>query len=102
MRKIGGFPGGSVVEESACRSRRHGFDPGLGRLPEEGNGNSLQCSCLGNPVDRGAWRATGHGATKSRTQLSDSAVISVVRSDAGESQHTERLRSERSGLLVCR
>ena len=32
--------------------------PGLGRYPKEGNGNPLQCSCLGNPMDRGAWRAT--------------------------------------------
>ena len=39
--------------------------------PEEGNGNPLQCSCLGNPMDRGAWRATVHGVTKSLTRLSD-------------------------------
>ena len=41
------------------------------QFPEEGNGNLLQCSCLENPIDRGAWRATAHGVTKSRTQLSD-------------------------------
>ena len=39
--------------------------PGLGRSPEEGNGNPLQYSCLGNPIDRGAWRAIGHGDFKS-------------------------------------
>ena len=33
----------------------------------EGNGNTLQYSCLGNPMDRGAWRAAIHGVTKSRT-----------------------------------
>ena len=33
--------------------------PGLGRFPEEGHGNPLQCSCLENSMDRGAWRATG-------------------------------------------
>jgi len=38
---------------------------GLGRSPEEGNGNPLQCSCLGNPVDRGAWWATVHGGAES-------------------------------------
>ena len=38
-----------------------GLDLGLGRSPGEGNGNSLQYSCLGNPKDRGAWQATVHG-----------------------------------------
>ena len=51
-----GFPGGSVVKESACWYRRRDFDPWVGRSPGEGNGNPLQYSCLGNPVDRGAWR----------------------------------------------
>ena len=47
--------------------------PGLGRSPGGGNGNPLQCLCLGNPMDRGAWRATVHGVhgvAKSRTRLS--------------------------------
>ena len=35
-----------------------GSIPGSGRFPEEGNGNPLQYSCLGNPMDRGAWQAT--------------------------------------------
>ena len=43
--------------------------PGSGRFPGEGNGNPLQYSCLGNPMDRGAWWVTVHGATKSGTQL---------------------------------
>ena len=43
---------------------------GLGRSPGEGNGYSLQYSCLGNPTDRGVWRAPVHGVTKSQTQLS--------------------------------
>ena len=38
--------------------------PGLGRSPGEGNDNLLQYSCLGNPMDRGAWMATVHGVTK--------------------------------------
>ena len=37
----------------------------------EGNGTPLQCSCLENPMDRGAWWATVHGVTKSQTRLSD-------------------------------
>ena len=39
---------------------------GSGRSPGEGNGNPLQYSCLENPMDRGAWRATAHGVTQSR------------------------------------
>ena len=38
--------------------------PGLGRPPGEGNGYPLQYSCLGNPMDRGAWQATAHGVAK--------------------------------------
>ena len=66
--------GGLVVKESTCQYRRFGFDPWVGKTPwtpGEGNGNSLQLSCLGNPMDRGAWWVTVHGVTKSRIQLSD-------------------------------
>ena len=41
--------------------------PGLGRSSEVGNGNPLECSCLGNSMDRGAWRATVHRVAKSQT-----------------------------------
>ena len=43
---------------------------GLGRSPGEGNGNSLQYSCLENPMDKGAWGAAIHGVPKSWTRLS--------------------------------
>ena len=43
-----------------------GSVPGRGRSPGEGHGNPLQYSCLGNPMDRGAWQATVHGVAKSR------------------------------------
>ena len=66
-----GFPGGSDGKESSCNEGDPGSIPGLGRFPGEGNGNPLQYSCLGNPMDRGAWRATVHGVAKSGTQLSD-------------------------------
>ena len=66
-----GFPRGSVSKESACNSGDPGLIPGSGRFPGEENGNPLQCSCLGNPVDIGAWQATVHGAAKSQTQLSN-------------------------------
>ena len=44
--------------------------PGSGRSPGKGHGNPLQYSCLENPMDKGAWQATVHGAVKSETQLS--------------------------------
>ena len=44
-----------------------GSIPGLERSPGEGNGSPLQYSCLENPMDRGAWRATVHGVIKNRT-----------------------------------
>ena len=68
---IGGFPGGSEVKVSACNAGDLGSIPGLGRSPEEGNGNPLQYSCLENPMVRGAWWATVHGVAKSQTGLSD-------------------------------
>ena len=48
-----------------------GLKPELRRSPGGGNENSLQYSCLENPIYRGVWRATVHGVTKSRTQLSN-------------------------------
>ena len=62
---FGDFPGSSAGKESACNAGDHGSTPGSGRSPGEGIGNSLQYSCLENPVDRGAWQATVHGVTKS-------------------------------------
>ena len=59
-----GFPGGSVVENLPAIAEDVGLIPGSERYPGEGNGNPLQYSCLGNPMDRGAWRATVHGVTK--------------------------------------
>ena len=64
------FPGGSDGKESACKAGDSGSIPGLRRCPGEGNGYPLQYSCLKNPMDRGAWRATVHGVAKSRTRLS--------------------------------
>ena len=50
--------------------RDTGLVPGLGRSPEDGNGNPLQHSCLGNPMDRGAWWAPVHMVAKNQTGLS--------------------------------
>ena len=59
-----GFPGGSVVKNPPANSGDAGSIPASGSSPGEGNGNPLQYSCLGNPVDRGAWQAIVHGVTK--------------------------------------
>ena len=56
----------SPRKEPACSAGDPGSIPGLGRSPEEGNGNLLQYSCLKNPMDRGAWRAAVHGVAKVR------------------------------------
>ena len=52
-------------------ARDEGSIPGLGRSPGGGHGHSLQYSCLENPMDRGAWRATVHRAAKSWERLSN-------------------------------
>ena len=66
-----GFPGGSVVKNPPANAGDAGLIPGSGRSPGVGNGNPLQYSCLGNPMDRGAWWAIVHRITKSQTRLSD-------------------------------
>ena len=63
----GVFPGGSDGKESACNTGDLGSIPELGRSPGEGDGCPLQYSCLENPTDRGAWRATVHRVAKSQT-----------------------------------
>ena len=62
--------GGSVVKNLLTNvgdARDTGSIPGPGRSPGGGNGNPFQYSCLGNTMDRGAWRATVHGVTESET-----------------------------------
>ena len=64
------FPGGSVVKNWPAMqeiSGDVGLIPRWERSPGEGNGNPLQYSCLGNGMDRGAWRATVHGFAESDT-----------------------------------
>ena len=51
-------------KESTFNEGDAGLIPGSGRSPEEGNGNPLQYSCLGNPMDRGVWQVTVHGVAK--------------------------------------
>ena len=56
-------------KESTCNAGDDGSIPGLERSPGEGSGNPLQYSCLGSPMDRGAWRATDMGVTRVRHEL---------------------------------
>ena len=59
-----GFPGGSVVKNPPASAGDAGLICGLGRSPGRGHDNPLQYSCLGNPMDRGAWQATVLGVTE--------------------------------------
>ena len=61
---VQGFPSGSVVNNLPANAGDVGLILGSGRSLGEGNGNPLQYSCLGNLMDRGAWRATVHGGHK--------------------------------------
>ena len=68
-----GFPGGAVGEENIYQCRRHGdvgLIPGSGRslIPWRRKWQFIPVSCLENPMDRGGWRATVHGVTKSQTR----------------------------------
>ena len=65
-----GFSGSSLVKNLPADAGDSGPTPESRRSPGEGHGNTLQYSWLENPMDRGAWRATVHGVTKSGTQLS--------------------------------
>ena len=73
-----GFLGGIVVKNPPANegdARDRGYIPRLGRSPGVGNGNMLQYSSLENSMVRGAWWATVHGVTKSRTQMSKHTQI---------------------------
>ena len=59
-----GFPGSSVVKNPLANAGDASSILGSGRSPGEGNGNTLQYSCLENPMNRGAWQATVHGVTR--------------------------------------
>ena len=61
-----GFPGGSVVENPPANAGDAGSVPGLGRSPGVGNGNPVQYSSLGNPMDRGAWWAIARRSQRGR------------------------------------
>ena len=56
-------------KEPARHAGDPGLIPGLGRSPGEGNGNPLQSSCLGNPMDRGTWQVTVKGSKRVKHNL---------------------------------
>ena len=76
-----GFPGGADGKEptaSAGDIRDVGSILEPGRSPEGRHINPLQCSCLENPMNRGAWRATVHRVTKSLTRLKRLSIHSLI------------------------
>ena len=77
-----GFPDGSVVKKMPANARDVGSKLGAGRSPGEENGNPLWYSCLGNPMDRGAWPATLHGVAKeldvTEQQNSNNTVVQLL------------------------
>ena len=66
-----------LVKNPPANAGDAGLIPGSGTSPEEGNDNPPQDSCLGNSMDRGAWRATVQGVSKSETQLSEGKTITT-------------------------
>ena len=64
-----------MVKNPPARAADAGSIPGLGRSPGGGNGNPLQYSYLGNPMDRGTWWTTVHGVAKNQTLPSTHTII---------------------------
>ena len=62
----------------SCQAEHASLIPGSGRYPEEGNGNPLQYSCLGNPMDRGAWQAIVHGVTRVKHDLATKEQTTAI------------------------
>ena len=62
-------------KESACNAGDLGLIAGWGRSPGEGDGNPLQCSCLENPMDRGAWWAIVHEIARVRKDLATKSSL---------------------------
>ena len=67
-----------MSKESACNAGDLDSVPGSGRSSGEENGNLIRYSCLGKPLDRGAWRPTDHGVAQSQTWLSEWAHTQVL------------------------
>ena len=75
-----GFPGDLVVKNPPASAGNVGSIPGLGRSLGEGDGNPLQYSCLGNPMDRGSWLVTVFGVAKqsdTTERLNNKLLLSI-------------------------
>ena len=83
--------------KNPLQCRRPGFDAWIGEVPGGGKGYPLQCSCLENPMDRGAWRATVHGVAKSRTGLSVFNSFHVVVGNGQEETRRREVKEEGPG-----
>ena len=80
--RVVGLPGGSVVKNLPANTGDTGdvgSIPGSGRSPGEGNGNPIQYSCPGNPMDSGTWQATQSMRSQIWTWLSDWTTTTEVR-----------------------
>ena len=73
--------------------------PGLGKSPGGEHGNPLQCSCLGNPMDRGAWRAPVHRVAKSWTQLKQFSTHTCMGGPHPVFRGPEKNKEQRESLL---
>ena len=69
-----------MVKNPLANAGDPGYEPWADRPPGEGNGDLLQCSCLENPTDRGAWWPAVHGVAKHLTQLSHCTTTKVISS----------------------
>ena len=104
MRKWG-FPGGSVVKNPPANSgdiKDVGLISGSGRAPAGGHGSPLQYSCLEDPRNRGAWRATVHGVAKNQTGLRTAQHSTVIDSWPARALHPAVLQGALSspGLVL--
>ena len=94
-----GFPGSSLGKETACNAGDLSSIPGSGRSPAGRNDNPLQYSCLENPMVRGAWWATVHGATRVGQDLETKPQAPRDRSQPqGDGRGTRRLMSRGCSL----
>ena len=101
---LAGLPRRLSGKELACqfrKYRRHGFDPWVRKIPWSKKRNALQYSCLGNPMDRGAWWAAVHGVTESQTRLSTprTTLVFLATKRVGL-PHTLRVPSVPGGHLL--
>ena len=92
-----GFSGGSVVKNPLANVGDASSIFGLGRFPGEGTGTPPQYSCLENPMDGGAWRATIHGVAKSQTQLHFHFSLSFIGKGNGNPLKCSCLENPRDG-----